>query len=35
MGVNSFGSVFPITHIICISDVMSLSLIVNILLLIF
>ena len=31
MGVNSFGSVFPMTQIICISNFRSLSLIVNIL----
>ena len=31
MGVNSLGSVFPMTQIICISNVRPLSLIVNIL----
>ena len=31
MGVNSLGSVFPMTQIVCISNFRSLSLIVNIL----
>ena len=31
MCVNSFGSIFPMTQIICISDFRSLSVMVNIL----